>query len=185
MFQKKLILLTLVLLCVYYYLSSYRKNHPSYTQNIKVRFDIKGINVVSMPYIMDTSHVQEIQNISCNWVAQIPFAFCKPNSPDLIFDHPRMWTGETTKGTISSSSLLKKNNIHIMLKPQIWNMGEFTGHFTLHTEKEWNIWEQNYYKYIIHFVRIADSLHIEMFCIGNELEIAGKKKRTFLEQTHR
>lgn len=67
-----------------------------------------------------------------------------------------------------------------MLKPHLWIAhGIYTGAFTLSTEKEWQLWEDSYREYILHFATVADSLQVELFCIGTELGATIKERPRF------
>ncbi|MEO7563108.1 MAG: hypothetical protein ABIT07_10970, partial [Ferruginibacter sp.] len=68
----------------------------------------------------------------------------------------------------------------VLLKPHLWIAhGMYTGAFTLHSDKDWQLWEGSYSAYILHFATIADSLKVEMFCIGTELGAAIKERPAF------
>jgi hypothetical protein len=67
--------------------------------------------------------------------------------------------------------MLKKNRIHVMVKPQIWiSHGEFTGSFKLNSEEEWKSFEASYRNFILDYAKMAQEVDAEMFCIGTELE---------------
>ena len=67
-----------------------------------------------------------------------------------------------------------------MLKPHLWiGHGMYTGVFKLATEKEWQVWEDSYQKYMLHFAAVADSMKAEIFCIGTELGTSIKERPKF------
>ena len=58
-----------------------------------------------------------------------------------------------------------------MLKPQIWvSHGEFTGYIEMNNETDWSALEKSYSNFILDFAKHAETLKIEIFCIGTELE---------------
>ena len=64
-----------------------------------------------------------------------------------------------------------------MLKPQVWlRHGTYTGELDFETTREWAKWEDCYAKYILHFAQLADSLNVEIFCIGTELKTSVEKR---------
>jgi hypothetical protein len=139
----------------------------------KVKFPIKGISFVASDMVVDQSHLLPIKNLNANWICQMPFAYCprsNSNSPELIYNATFQWWGETDRGIVETTKIARNNKIKVLLKPQLWLHGNYTGHFTLSEEKDWKIWEKCYSDYIYHFAHLADSLNIEMFCIGTELK---------------
>lgn len=149
---------------------------------IVANFEMKGISFVAMDYPIDSTHILPLKKVNCNWIAQMPFAFCPPNSPKLRYDPIHVWWGETDKGIITTTQLAKKQGIRTMLKPQIWMHGAYTGDFQLSAEADWQTWEKGYQDFIFHFARLADSLQIELFCIGTELKGVVKHRPVFWTQ---
>jgi hypothetical protein len=138
-----------------------------------VSFPIKGISFVASDIVINQSHLLPVINLNANWICQMPFAYCpkgNSNSPELIYNETFQWWGETDKGISETTKLAHTNRIEVLLKPQLWLHGNYTGHFTLTEEKDWKTWEKCYSDYIYHFAHLADSLKIEMFCIGTELK---------------
>ena len=54
--------------------------------------------------------------------------------------------------------------------------GHWRGGFMTKTEEDWNTFEKAYTDYILDYAQLADSLNVELFCIGTEM------KRTALEK---
>ena len=70
-----------------------------------------------------------------------------------------------------------------MIKPHIWVAGQgWPGDYTLTDEAEWKIWEESYEEYIMAFVEIADSLEVDMICIGTEHRICAKNRPQYWKQ---
>jgi hypothetical protein len=140
----------------------------------KVGFPIKGISFVGTNKVIDNFDILQVKEINANWVSLMPFAYNpdgNENSPQLSYNNSFQWWGETDKGIIATSKLAKNKNIKVLLKPQLWLGGNYTGSFTLETEADWKVWENCYSNYIFHFAHLADSLQLEMFCIGTELKL--------------
>jgi hypothetical protein len=109
----------------------------------------------------------------------MPFAFGQLNDTQVTYDPLNQWWGETDAGIIVTTQLAKIKGIKTMLKPQLWISGSYTGAFTLSTESDWLSWENNYSNYILHFAHLADSLNIELFCIGTEMKLVVQNRPTY------
>lgn len=142
-------------------------------------FEIKGISFAADNFPIDSTHISPLKRVNCNWIAQMPFAFGQMNHASLRFDPIHSWWGETDKGITTTTQLARLQGIKTMLKPQIWMHGDYTGKFTLQTEKDWQTWEGDYAAFILHFAKLADSLQIEMFCVGTELRMVVKERPIF------
>jgi Protein of unknown function (DUF3775) len=138
-----------------------------------VPIGINGVTFEAPPQVCDSSTFVPMQRINAGWVALVPFGFCRPDNPQVMFNSTRQWWGEKDEGIIGCTQLLKKQGMQIMLKPQIWiGRGTFTGDYDAGSEEAWQQWEKGYSDYILHNAQLADSLGIELFCLGTELEFA-------------
>ena len=69
-----------------------------------------------------------------------------------------------------------------MLKPHVWVRGEgWPGDFTLDSEEQWQRWEQEYTAYLRTIAQIADSMNVELLCIGTEYRNAVVERPAFWE----
>lgn len=139
-----------------------------------------GVSLVSPSRQITNEQMAEMHRINADWVAVIPYAFARSGEPSITFDHERQWWGERTDGTVRLIQLAKENNLNIMLKPHVWIIGEsWPGDYTLTNEELWKQWEQDFSRYIIHFAGLADSLDVELFCIGTEFRIPARERSDF------
>lgn len=176
----------LIILSFIFTLSSCKKDVPIQTtcepiskDTVVANFEMKGISYVAMNYVIDSSNITPLTKINCNWIAQMPFAHGYSNSPILDFSQSSIWWGETFKGVKTTAALAKQKGIKTMLKPQIWISGSYTGAFTLSNEADWQTWENNYRQYIMEYAHLADSIGIELFCIGTELKLVVQNRPAF------
>ena len=102
----------------------------------------------------------------------MPFGFIKDlSSPKITHNTDRQWFGETQKGLEQYAKEFQKNNIKIMVKPQIWVWkGEFTGHILMNSEENWKVLETSYEDFILTYATSAETLKADILCIGTELE---------------
>ncbi|MGV6827825.1 MAG: glycoside hydrolase family 113 [Flavobacteriales bacterium] len=133
---------------------------------------INGISLVASGKPLYQKNIHPIKEVHANYASVMPFGFIKNiNHPDIRFNTNRQWFGETNEGVKQYIALLQKNNIQIMLKPQIWIWnGEYTGLLKMTSENHWNELEQSYEKFILNYATIAQETQCEIFCIGTELE---------------
>ena len=113
----------------------------------------------------------------------MPYAFSRKDSAKIWYDVGKQWWGEKTKGVVHSINLAREKGFKIMIKPHLWiRHAGFTGHFGYDNEAQWERWENDYEDYILHYAQIADSLDIEMLCIGTELEKFTQERTQFWQQ---
>ncbi|MEP1096559.1 MAG: hypothetical protein ABJG78_15695 [Cyclobacteriaceae bacterium] len=146
----------------------------------KPKEKINGVSLVSPPRQIESKKLEELKSINAEWVAVIPYGFSRAGQANVTFDHDRQWWGERTKGTCELIGFAKEKGLKTMLKPHVWVMGEgWTGDYKLSTEQEWKTWERDFSRYILNHARIADSLDVEMFCIGTEYRTPAKERPEF------
>jgi len=133
---------------------------------------INGVSFVASRDKVSQAQVNEVLNIHANSAAVMPFGFMREiSSPEIIFDTDRQWFGETSKGAKQYITLLQKNGIKVMIKPQIWVWrGEFTGTITMESEENWKKLESAYDKFILKYAALAAETGVPILCIGTELE---------------
>ena len=142
---------------------------------------INGVSLVASRDALTKKHIDPIVHLNANYAAVMPFGFIRDlGHPEVIFNSERQWFGETKLGVEQYIHALKKRHIKIMVKPQIWVWrGEFTGMIDMDTEEEWLQLENTYSSFILEYARVAQNTHIELFCIGTELETFVSKRPEF------
>lgn len=135
-------------------------------------FKINGVSFVASGNAVDTTHTKPLVNINANAAAVMPFGFIKDIShPEIIHSSKRQWFGETKAGVKQYIETLRKDQMSIMIKPQIWIWrGEFTGSLKMNTEADWKLLEESYSSFILDYAVLAEEVKAEIFCIGTELE---------------
>lgn len=133
---------------------------------------VNGVSFVASKDSIGTKHVEPIVHLYANYAAVMPFGFIREVShPEITFNSDRQWFGETEAGVKQYIQVLHKQDIKVMLKPQIWVWrGEFTGFIKMLHEEDWKILEASYSDFILTYAKVAQEAHIEIFCIGTELE---------------
>ena len=132
---------------------------------------INGVSFVASDEAINQNHIDPVVKVHANYASVMPFGFIRNlDSPEVIFNTDRQWYGETTEGTKQYIEELQKNNIKIMVKPQLWVWkGEFTGYIEMKNEADWKIFEESYSKFILDYAKVAHDMNVEILCIGTEL----------------
>jgi hypothetical protein len=133
---------------------------------------INGVSFVAAGEAVDETNVQPVVNINANYAAIMPFGFMRSiESPEIIHNTDRQWFGEIRAGAKQYIGELRKKNIKIMVKPQIWiRRGEFTGLIEMTDEDNWKFLETTYTSFIMEYAELAEEVNAEVLCIGTELE---------------
>jgi hypothetical protein len=142
---------------------------------------INGLSFVASNRKLVEKDIEPVLNVNANWVALMPFGFMPSSkNPELRFNTKWQWWGETAKGIQITSSIFQKKKIQRMLKPQLWiKGGSFTGLISMSNEEDWIQFEKNYEDFILHYAKLAQDEHIELFCIGTELNLFVKNRQKF------
>ena len=134
---------------------------------------INGVSFVASPKKADQSHVTPVVKVNANFAAVMPFGFIRTlENPNIFYNTDRQWFGETRAGAKQYIEELRKQNIKIMVKPQIWVWrGEFTGNIMMSSEADWKTLEASYSDFILEYAELAEETAAEILCIGTELEL--------------
>ncbi len=133
---------------------------------------MNGVSFVASRNPVDQDQIEPLIQLQANYAAIMPFGFIRSlNNPEIIYNTERQWYGETNEGAAQYIDMLHKNNIKVMLKPQIWIWrGEFTGNLKMDSEEHWDELEESYSKFILEYASLAQLTQVDVFCIGTELE---------------
>ncbi|UKM65215.2 glycoside hydrolase [Flavobacteriaceae bacterium GSB9] len=133
---------------------------------------INGVSFVASKDSITDHHVKPLVELNANYAAVIPYGFIKNlKHPEIVFNTEKQWFGETKTGIEQYIKTLNKQGISIMLKPQIWVWhGEFTGQIKMDDEVGWKRLETSYSQFILDFAQLAQTMDVDIFCIGTELE---------------
>lgn len=141
---------------------------------------INGITFEAPHRAIGLESMQPLKAVNASWVALTPFAFSSANKPHLVFDQPRQWWGERSEGITETVGYAQTLGLKIMIKPHVWVRGQgWPGEFELTSNADWERWEQNYRDYIISYARLADSLDVDLYCIGTEFRKATVQRPQF------
>ena len=140
---------------------------------------IDGLSFVAPPQPFSTEAMSEVVQSGANWIAVIPYGFARLDEPEVYFNTNRQWWGERTAGVIETIKRAKTNNLKVMLKPQVYVPGSWPGNIDFHLASDWRAWENSYRTYILQMAQVADSLDVDLFCVGTELKISTIKRPAY------
>jgi hypothetical protein len=142
---------------------------------------IAGLTMVAPPRPFPTDPMPQIQLVGAGWIAAVPYAFTRPGEANVHYhaDGGGQWWGETPAGTAETILTAHRSGIKVMLKPQVYIPGGWTGALDFGTDQEWEQWEAGYTQYIMHMALIADTTHADLFCIGTEFNNAINKRTNY------
>lgn len=175
----KTILITLALLAASF---GCRQNHQSTSTPLSHKnIEIRGVSFVAPPEPFPTNPMPALQQISCDWIATIPYGFTKPGQNKVIFHEKNdwQWWGESPIGVTQTIETAHEALLKVMLKPQVYFPGSWSGFLDFEKEEDWQSWEADYTRYIMTFVKIANAQSAEAFCIGTEFKISVVKREAF------
>ncbi len=128
-----------------------------------------GVCLVAPREPITAQALMPIREINADWVAIVPYAFAREGEPEIYYAHSSRWWGEGAEGVIQTIAYAKQLGLKVMLKPHVWIRGQgWAGDFTLKTEEDWQQWERSYQEYLMTMTHIADSMQVELLCIGTE-----------------
>ncbi|MEL7005840.1 MAG: hypothetical protein AAFN93_24390 [Bacteroidota bacterium] len=148
---------------------------------VAVRERQKGVCWVGGRRDVDELPFKELRQKNVQWISQTPFGWQPSHdSPEISLG----WRGSNNterrdKGVVRTTELARKEGIKTILKPHIWLRNADThwrGDIAMTTNGDWEVWFSNYEKFILHYARLAESLQIEILCIGTELHQTCKSK---------
>jgi len=140
---------------------------------------INGLTAVATPdsFLMDP--YPRLVQTEANWVCLVPYGFSRIGQSQLWYNVDRQWWGEKPIGVVHNIKLARKQNLQIMLKPQVYIPGGWPGDLDFDTTAEWEAWEEQYTEFINFYLDIAIEHEVEMFCMGTEFKISIQKRPEF------
>ena len=122
----------------------------------------------------------EVKTVAANWIAVVPYAFSPRGKGRVIYNEKgRQWWGERPEGILETVRLAHSAGLKVMLKPQVWCHGTWTGSYDFDDETTTAEWEADYEKYILQMAQLAENQGVELFCIGTEFRTLIKKRPRF------
>ncbi len=142
---------------------------------------ITGVNL-EMPKtrILD-GDLDDLLEVNIGWAAMVPYGMTKKGGAKVFFEYNGgYWWGESVEGTSECIRIAQEAGLKTMVKPHVWVVGDgWPGDFKLKKERDWKAWEASYRDYILAHAKLADSMSVDLFCIGTEYRNAVVDRKKF------
>lgn len=135
-----------------------------------------GLTLVAPPQPFSENPMLAIQKVNADWVAIIPYGFTRKSVPKVHFNTDRQWWGEREEGIIESTKKAHEAGIKVMLKPQIYVPGDWTGTLDFNSTTDWETWEAGNDDYTLAMAKLAENQKVDLFCFGTEFKNAINKR---------
>lgn len=148
--------------------------------NYNLETKIDGMTLVAPPRPFPSNPTAPLVEASVDWVAVVPYAYTRQNDTGVSFGNSTwQWWGEKPEGARETIKVAKEAGLKVMLKPQVYVPGSWTGGIDFANDEAWKTWEANYEKYIMTFAKIAAEEHVALFCIGTEFKVSSRYRPEF------
>jgi len=143
---------------------------------------IKGLSFTAPPNPFPADPMPPVKAVNADWIAVIPYGYTRPGRAHVSFNIDWQWWGEKIEGTAHTIKSAHAAQLKVMLKPQVYMPGSWVGDLQYKTNEKWKKWETDYEKYILTMAQLADSLDVEMLCIGTEFAKSTAQRSQFWQQ---
>ena len=111
-----------------------------------------------------TAVLKELPEYGVNAIALVPYGMTRRGGTTIRFGGM-----ERDADVVRVAVEARRLGIKVMLKPQIWVPGGFTGDLDFPNDADRMAWFEQYRTFIIHHAEIAAKAQADVFCVGTEL----------------
>ncbi|MCB0643011.1 MAG: hypothetical protein KDC44_15285 [Phaeodactylibacter sp.] len=155
-------------------------DNPQIGAKLYAQPKVCGLNFVAPPRPYTDNPMVEVEAVAANWIAVIPYAFTRDGQPNVHYNaHKWQWWGERPEGCQRTVELAKAHHLKVMLKPQVYVPGSWTGAIDFKEATDWEQWEADYEAYILPMADMAETIGVDLFCVGTEFKIGAVKRPEF------
>ena len=142
--------------------AEFRRGRPGYLKGISFSHEVTGGGYGSMAAARELARMAAI---GANAVALVPYAFTRaPLEPTIRFR-----TLETDARLVRSARQARELGLKTVLKPHLWAGSVFHGAIEFERKERFDIWFDDYRRWMLHFARLAEVHRFDVLVIGNEL----------------
>ncbi|MGK0362988.1 MAG: hypothetical protein ACI85O_000027 [Saprospiraceae bacterium] len=140
---------------------------------------MNGLSFVAPPKPFKGNPMEEVKAVDADYIAVIPIAYTRPSAPTVRYNESSwQWWGERPEGVEKTIDLANENGINVLLKPQVYVPGSWTGGLDF-SDEDWAKWEKEYRDYMMPMARLAEEKEVKVFCIGTEFKMSTAKREQF------
>jgi len=127
----------------------------------------------------------ELKELGVDAISITPFGFQRSErDTEIIWVGNRAGRsggiGETDEAMRAAARQARAAGMRVMLKPHLWlRQPQWPGSIDHSSTAEWEAWFAAYTPFVLHYARLAEELHAETFCIGNELTNSVKQEKAW------
>lgn len=143
---------------------------------------IRGVSLVTPRSELEARHLDALDRISAEWIAVLPYARLAANGAIQHRSGPEDGPGFSSGRLDLAAHTIRQANekgLGVMLKPHLWSGADWVGHFAPTSEADRMRFESEYRAFILEFAALADSLQVEIFVIGTELDQTVRERPAF------
>ena len=160
---------------------AFRRGRPGYLKGISFSHEVTGGGYGSAAA---RRQLERMATIGASAVALVPYAFTRaPAEPTIRFR-----TLETDARLVRCARQARELGLKIVLKPHMWAGSVFHGAIEFERKERFDIWFDDYRRWMLHFARLAEVHRFDALVIGNELAgLTGHERawRSLIQQVRR
>ncbi|CAA6817633.1 MAG: FIG00930477: hypothetical protein [uncultured Aureispira sp.] len=137
---------------------------------------IKGISLVAPPNPFSNEPMLPLNELGVDYIAVIPYGYFKKNDSSIKSFSSGGWWGDRPEGVCNTIERAHDKGLKVLLKPQLWTHNQWIGDLDFENDKAWKAFEKNYTRFILGWARVADSMNIEILCVGTEIRRSTEKR---------
>ena len=145
----------------------------------KDKTKMRGLSFVAPPRPFKATPMMDVKAVNADWIAVIPYAFTRPGDAKVDYNGVGHWWGERPEGVRTTIDSAHKAGVKVMMKPQVYVPGGWTGGLDFKTDAEWESWEKDYERYLDIFVKMSIEKNVEMLCVGTEFKMSVVRREKF------
>ncbi len=121
-----------------------------------------------------TESLQKQKRMGSNAISIVPYSFIRggEDATPSYLSLNNSARGENDQGVIHSAYEAKQLGMSVLLKPQVFVGGSWSGAMDFKTETQWQSFFNYYYRWIRHYAFLAEIHNIAMFSVGVEFSKA-------------
>ena len=106
--------------------------------------------------------------------------------PEIRMQPDARWYSESDRGVRELAKIADSLGMAIIVKPHLWlgrynTEGQSRSTIGYTTEEEWQRWEAQYTRLVMHYARLAEDIEAYMLVIGTELARAARERPLYWE----
>ena len=116
-----------------------------------------------------------LKELGVTHVTLVQFGFQRTiDRPEIRMNQDADWYSESDRGARELAKIADSLGIGIILKPHIWlggysTSGQSRDEIGYLEEDQWQAWEADYTKFLMHYAHLAEEIDAEILVIGTEL----------------